>query len=277
MPVPHAADPTSSLSQVQRIYRLYCALVATSPLRGDAGLGGKLLFAGGLASAGRDLLYASNVAGAASLAVSADPEQQRMAMRDGVVDFVVTSLAEALRILKNEIRKGQAVSVAVAADPRLVIQEMLDRGVQPDLLLPLTWEDAQTALGKDEWDRFLDQGAMAVAVGSESGSPQVSSLISSLISWTVNSQHARWLPRLDLCAQASLPPDDLARHRWLRLSPRYLGRLTQRVHAVAMSPAELERFRDLAAALVREKAGKDSSFWACSEPVMVSIQPFAEL
>jgi hypothetical protein len=274
MPVSPAADPAASLSQVLRIYRLYCELVATSPLRGDAGLGGKLLFSGGLASAGRDLLYASNVAGAASLAVSADPEQQRMAMRDGVVDFVVTSLAEALRILKNEIRKGQAVSVAVAADPRLVVQEMLERGVKPDLLPPRVWEDAQAALGKDDWRRFLDQGATAVAADSEGGG---ASQASSLISWTVNSQHARWLPRLDLCAQASVPANDLERHRWLRLSPRYLGRLTQRVHAVAMSPVELERFRDLSAALVKEKAGKDSSFWACSEPVMVSIQPAAEV
>lgn len=273
MPVPPASDPAASLSQVLRIYRLYCELVATSPLRGDAGLGGKLLFSGGLASAGRDLLYASNVAGAASLAVSADPEQQRMAMRDGVVDFVVTSLAEALRILKNEVRKGQAVSVAVAADPRLVVQEMLDRGVKPDLLPPRAWEDAQAALGKEDWRRFLDQGATAVAADGEGGG---ASQAFSLISWTVNSQQARWLPRLDLCAQASVPADDLKRHRWLRLSPRYLGRLAQRVHAVAMSSAELERFRDLSAALVKEKAGKDSSFWACSEPVMVSIQPVAE-
>jgi Urocanase Rossmann-like domain len=179
------------------------------------------------------------------------------------------SLAEALRILKNEIRKGQAVSVAVAADQRRVVEEMLDRGVQPDLLSERTWAEVEPELAPADWQRFLDQGASTVVASVAEESP--------MISWTVNSQHARWLPRLDLCAQSSLPPDDRERHRWLRLAPRYLGRLTQRVHAVSMSPLELERFRDMAAVLVREKAGKDSTLWACTEPVVVTIQPFAEL
>jgi len=261
--------PADSLSQVQRIYRLYRALVASSPLRGDAGLGGKLLFAGRISSSGRDLLYASNVAGAASLAASADPDQQRMAMRDGVVDFVVTSLAEALRILKNEIRKGQAVSVAVTAEPRRVVEEMLDRGVQPDLLPPRAWPDAETALAPGDWECFLDQGSTAVTASGAENFP--------MVSWTVNSQHARWLPRLDLCVQSTLPPDDLERHRWLRLSPRYLGRLAQRVHAVSMSPSELERFRDLAAVLVKEKAAKEMTMAVAeTEPVVVRIQPIVE-
>lgn len=260
--VPPVADPATTLPQQFRIYRTYRALVASSTLHGDAGLGGKLLFAGGMHSLGRDLLFAANVAGAASLAASADPDQQRMAIREGVVDFVVNSLAEALRILKNEVRKGQAVSVAVAADPRIIVAEMLERGVQPDLLPPRGWEDSESALAPGDWQRFLDQGSLAVAAQSPEDFP--------FIGWTVSGQHARFLPRLDLCAQSVLPSEELERQRWLRLAPRFLGRLAQRVHGVSMSSLELARFRDMAAALVKEQAAKDGD----KEPVVVTIQPF---
>jgi len=257
-----AAEPASTSFQQRRIYRTYLALVASSALNGETGLGGKLLFAGGLHSLSRDLLFAANVAGAASLAASADPLEQRMAVREGVVDFVVNSLGEALRILKNEVRKHQAVSVAVAADQRTVVAEMLERGVQPDLLPPRTWEDSQSTLRAGDWQRFLEQGSIAISGESTEEFP--------FAGWTVNCQHARWLPRLDLCAQSVLPPDELERHRWLRLAPRYLGRLAQRVHGVSMSAEELARFRDLAAAMVRDQAGNGPDV----EPVLVTIQPF---
>jgi urocanate hydratase len=104
------------------------------PLDPNSGLGGKLLYAGEIDPESRNLLYAANIAGAASLAASPDPAALRQAMRDGVIDFFVNSLEEALRILKNEIRKRQTVSVGVAADPTRLVDQMLDRGVLPDLL-----------------------------------------------------------------------------------------------------------------------------------------------
>ncbi len=256
-----ASSPTATLPQIHHVYQLYRALVATSPLRGDAGLGGKLLFAGGLHAYGRDLLYASNIAGAASLAASADAEEQRSAIREGVVDFVVTSLAEALRILKNEVRKAQAVSVGIAADQRLIVKEMLERGVLPDLLPQR--ESKDDGLGSGDRQRFLDQGALAIGEGvPEDGR---------FVSWTVNGQHARWLARLDLCAQSVLPPEDVERHRWLRLAPRYLGRLAQKVRTASLTEEELARFRDRAAALVIEEGGKNMA--ADGAPLVVSIQP----
>ena len=78
-------------------------------------LGGKLLYIGELDPAGRALAVAGNIAGVASLCASADPAIQKQAVRDGVVDFLVTSLDEALRILKNEIRKREPVAVCVGA------------------------------------------------------------------------------------------------------------------------------------------------------------------
>ena len=76
-------------------------------------------------------MVAGNIAGAASLAATADPVAQKQAIREGVVNFLVTSLDEALRILKNEIRKRETVAVCVAASPQAVAAEMLERGVLP--------------------------------------------------------------------------------------------------------------------------------------------------
>ena len=53
-------------------------------------------------------------AGAATLTASASAEAGKQAMREGVVDFLVTTLDEALRILKNEVRKHETVAVCVA-------------------------------------------------------------------------------------------------------------------------------------------------------------------
>ena len=58
-------------------------------------------------------------------------------MRNGAIDFLVTSLDEALRILKNEIRKRQPIAVGVSVPVREIVKQMLDRGVLPDLLPPL--------------------------------------------------------------------------------------------------------------------------------------------
>lgn len=51
------------------------------------------------------MVRAANIAGAASLSATTDAIAQRNSIRDRVVDFLVTSLDEARRILKNEIRK----------------------------------------------------------------------------------------------------------------------------------------------------------------------------
>jgi hypothetical protein len=208
---------------IPTIYQLFAALTSTIQPELQSGLGGKLLYAGEIDDASRNLLYAANIAGAASLAASPDPVTQRQAIRDGVVDFLVTSLEEALRILKNEIRKRQTVSVAVATSAQTLTSQMLDRGVLPDLL---------PATGVSDLEKFLTQGARQI------GAPQEAEFIA----WTVDSNFARWLPRLDTCAEAILPPEDLVRQRWLRLAPRYLGRLAQRQHGVALTAAERTRF-----------------------------------
>lgn len=87
--------------------------------------GGSLVFYGELDRIGMEIAVAANIAGVASPGVDAEPGRVKQAVRNGVCDFMVNSLDEALRILKNEIRKKQPVAVGLVGDPRVVIAEMI--------------------------------------------------------------------------------------------------------------------------------------------------------
>ena len=123
-----AVDPIQAEGFALQVERFYAVLIRTAGAPGlasetwdpEPSLGGKLLYAGQLDEEARALLVAANIAGAASLAASADAAARKQFMRDGVVDFLVTSLDEALRILKNEIRKREPVAVCVALEPETV-------------------------------------------------------------------------------------------------------------------------------------------------------------
>ena len=216
----------------ERVFRSYEALSLLAD--GDAGLGGKLCYAGEIDDRGRELLYAANIAGAASIAASPEAAVQRQAVRDGVIDFLVTSLEEALRILKNEIRKRQPVSVGVAIAPFRLLGEMIERGVLPDLLPAaagdLFGEEA------DGFDIFVGQGARQLP-------SQADGFGRRFVTWSTDREFTRWLPLIDRSVQAIVPEEDRVRQRWLRLAPRYLGRAAQREHGVGLDAVEFERLQ----------------------------------
>jgi urocanate hydratase len=202
-------DPTSSaaLGFILRVERIYATLIESASSTADPNLGGKLLFAGDLDDYGLALAVAGNIAGAATLAATADLAAGKQALREGVVDFLVTSLDEALRILKNEIRKRETVAVCVVISPAVLELESHDRGVQPDVV-------RSEAAPRNEETPFL--------------------------TWRVASASARWLPKLDAIALQCLglardPLADSAR-RWVRLAPRYLGRQAQSIRLMRCTP-----------------------------------------
>jgi Urocanase Rossmann-like domain len=211
-----AHDPTESaaLDFIFRVERYYSGLIArvdqAADSNSDPGLGGKLLYAGELDVDGRALLVATNIAGAASLAATEDAAAQKQAVRDGVADFLVNTLDEGLRILKNQIRKREAVAVCVAAAPVAVESQMLERGVQPDLLRSTQLAEAATG--------------------------------ETYLTWQVASASALWLPKLDAIALDCLDAGAMRARRWLRFAPRYLGRLTQKSTVLACDPETAKKF-----------------------------------
>jgi hypothetical protein len=238
--------PSAALDFTLQVERLYAALIHTAgnpascepsqdhePSPGpEPSLGGKLLYAGELEPHGRTLLVAGNIAGAASLAATADAAARKQAIRDGVADFLVNSLDEALRILKNEIRKRETVAVCIGAAPAAVEREMQERGVLPDLLAPLPFQRSSSAQSFGPAARRVE---LASAPGSEA-----------LVIWSVDTAPAQWLPKLDAlaieCLQVNASPEAAMARRWLRLAPRYLGRLAGNFRVLHCHPDVANEF-----------------------------------
>ena len=98
-------------------------------------LAGKLVVTGGMGGAQP---LAATMNGAAFLGIDVDPERIKKRLKAGYCDVMVTSLDEALRILKNAVRKGEATSVGLVGNCADVIPELAKRGVVPDLLTDQT-------------------------------------------------------------------------------------------------------------------------------------------
>ena len=227
-------------SGLEPIYKFFTMLTAL----GD--VGGQLVFYRDLDAAGGALAAAANIAGAASLGVDADAECVKQALRPGICDFMVNHLDEALRILKNEIRKHQPVAVCLNANPENCAAEMIERGVQPDILV------STMAV-------FVERGARVLAEAPPRPDEQG-------VAWGIAEQPARWLPLLDGIANRvldSADPTTVARRRWLHFAPRYAGRNLHHQRFLSMKAVESAQFL----ALVREASASGE----IAAPVRITI------
>ncbi len=107
------------------------AFTLLSSLRQD--WGGALIVACGLGAGGQGLSIAGNIAGAGCLLIDERADVCRAAMRSGACDFIVNTVDEALRVLKNEIRQRRPVSVGLTLGAQAALEELVDRGVLPEL------------------------------------------------------------------------------------------------------------------------------------------------
>lgn len=204
-----------------RIYAFYEGLYASGRQ-----LGGSLLLYEGLDEAGRIAALAGNIAGVATLGIDSNSAALKQAVNDGVCDFLVNNLDEALRILKNEIRKKQPVSVCLSQEFGAAVGEIVERGLQPDFLAV---EQPSAAV-----DVLRTRGAMAVLPHEGQGVG---------VAYTASTSPTLWLPKIDAIAASVLDSADDKRQRWLRFASRYLGRLTGGTHFLRMTNSEATAFR----------------------------------
>ena len=101
-------------------------------------LAGKLIVSGGMGGMGGAQPLAATMAGACFLGIDVDPERIKKRLKTGYCDFMVNTLDEALRILKNSVRKKEAISVGLIGNCAEVIPELHERGVLPDILTDQT-------------------------------------------------------------------------------------------------------------------------------------------
>src|ERR1700742_72461 len=101
-------------------------------------LSGKLIASGGMGGMGGAQPLAATLNGAAFLGIDVDPERIKRRVKAGYCDVMVNDLDEALRILKNAVRKREATSVGLVGNCADVIPALAKRGVVPDLLTDQT-------------------------------------------------------------------------------------------------------------------------------------------
>jgi urocanate hydratase len=101
-------------------------------------LSGKLVVTGGMGGMGGAQPLAATMNGAAFLGIDVDAERIKRRVKTGYCDVMVTQLDEALRILKNAVRKSEATSVGLVGNCADLIPEMAKRGILPDVLTDQT-------------------------------------------------------------------------------------------------------------------------------------------
>ncbi len=115
---------------------------------------GCLILSCGLSGSAADLALAANIAGSTCLSIDPSAENCHAALRNGFVDFVVNNLDEAIRALKNEIRKGRPLSVALEGEAVGVLSAIIARGILPDIFTAFSPEGAgSTAAELDAFAR----------------------------------------------------------------------------------------------------------------------------
>jgi hypothetical protein len=227
---------------VVRVRVHYASLCAAAASQfGTGSMAGRLLLIDGLAHEGDALLIAASVAGAASLTLEIRTEAVRHCVRNGIVDFAVTTLDEALRILKNEIRKQQPIAVLLEREPASVLAEMVERGAQPDMV---RWTGTDAEL-KAFLDTLFARGAQPLARPREMSLDPARE-----VCWRAGEGGSAVLRQLDLLACQVLPQEDAERQNWITRAPRYLPRALRLERCVAMSEREYAAF----VAAVEERA-----------------------
>jgi urocanate hydratase len=120
---------------LQGTYETFAA-AARKHFGGD--LAGKLVVSGGMGGMGGAQPLAATLNGGAFLGIDVDPERIKRRLRTGYCEVMVNDLDEALRILKNAVRKREAASVGLVGNCADIIPELARRGVVPDLLTDQT-------------------------------------------------------------------------------------------------------------------------------------------
>ena len=219
------------LPDLPLLHRRFLTISRIAREKFDGHLAGRLLLRAHLDPEGLAEVLAAAIAGAASLCVDADAGRLREALRSGLCDFVVGQMNESLRILKNEIRRGRAVSVGLGADEVAVAAELLDRGVQPDLIAPSEGSlAAHIAV-------FVERGAVLLPRDSAPDPERC------LMSWRISCPPGRLMPQIAAAASAVLDEssaDTPARRRWLEVAPRTLGRAFAGRQCLQVTEAEAD-------------------------------------
>jgi len=179
-----------------------------------AAWGGALVFCCGTEAMRGGIAPAASIAGAATLALVDDGHEAKKAFRRGEVDFIVNTLDEALRALKNEVRQKRPLSVALVSDVDAAVAEMVERGVQPDEMVSVG-ELPQVVRA------LMDRGAPLREMDAETRTMmQVRGY--SYDEYFVETPTATKMREVDARLLRLMPKDEMVRRRWVEKAAQYL-------------------------------------------------------
>ena len=178
---------------------------------------GQLVFACGTGVIATGLPAAVSIVGGTSLVLDPDMVAVKSVFRQGGVDFVVNTLDEALRVLKNEIRKHRPLSVALEGPVQPAIDEMRERGVLPDLQVSVgDTAESDVELGGEQ---LLLAGEGSVVVSSERLEDWLAER-----GWyelVLQRESMAEMRELDARLQSLLPEADALRRTWVQRIGHY--------------------------------------------------------
>ncbi len=120
---------------VQGTYETFGA-VARKHFNGEAQ--GKWILTGGLGGMGGAQPLAATMAGFSMLAVEVDETRIDFRLKTGYLDRKATTLDEALAIIEDAARQGEAVSVGLLANAADIFPALVERGITPDVVTDQT-------------------------------------------------------------------------------------------------------------------------------------------
>lgn len=194
--------------------------------------GGTIILHHGMDEDGMALAVASNLCGAVFLGLEPDSQKARAVMKAGFCDFLVNTLDEALRAMKNEVRKHRPLTVILEGDAVAHLAEMKERGVFPQLLVTRGEEPGLAAEQVEELEAMLAkvEGAhsllsMRITAANGAGLRSVDRAIAEIIAegdprraWAVGAPRFFvrpvpvcryvWLDEPELDAMTALLPED---------------------------------------------------------------------
>lgn len=232
-----SSSPPPSQAAVYRNYlQLQSIRTDRLPNASADGLAGYLIACVGFGVEGAELALATTISGGTFLGIDPSSEHLKAAVRNGSCDFMVNTLDESLRALKNEIRKKKALSVGLLGDASAILPAMVERGVQPDLVADTTSSESETGpnLHRAALLQLIQRGAGSVDTRTAKNSPAAGFVE---VVWTA--ANAADLRHMDTLALEQLPADDTVRRRWLQQASGCFHRQRPLQRVLGLRPEEL--------------------------------------
>ena len=232
-----ATQPSQS-AVYRRYVQLQVICAKRFPDTAANGLAGLLLLCEGFSLQGAEAALATLISGGTFLGIDPSTEHLKAAVRNGSCDFMVNTLDESLRVLKNELRKKKALSVGLLGEAAAILPATVERGVQPNLVAD-TSDSESARLGLPALNTLIERGAVLIDI--EAASDSLDGGFFEVI-WTAASLPD--LRRMDELALQLLPADDSIRRRWLQHAPGYFHRQRPLQRVLGMHAEEVPRLAE---------------------------------